>query len=266
MSDAIAQGDESTAIAIKSYFIRGKNALLVRGQFGPVFMDYFVHLMSQGLRNAPEHDEMMKDTLAAIMLHTVSRPQDETTAWTIHMQRPLLNLFATCSTHPGWVSGRVFTEDVADRGKGIFSSQVKRPGHSARQSMVDFDQMDVLEAVEHFYSQSEQRVTRLFRGDDEEMTLISAQPDCDTDWLLALSHEEMELLPETHHLAPMETRAIRFHCGCSLEKLFPLIDRLPEEDLAHIFEDGQATMTCPRCAARHTATVQMFGAWRASRE
>jgi molecular chaperone Hsp33 len=254
--------DESTAIEIKSYFVRGKNALLVRAQFTQVFIDYYVHLMSNNLRNDPEHDALLKDALCAVMLHTCARPQDETVAWTIHLQKPPINLFVTCSTHPGWVSGRVFTEDVRDLGKGMFNAQIKRHGLPARQSMVDFNHMDVLEAVEHFYSQSEQRITRLFRGDDETMTLITAQPDCDEDWLLALDHDELDLLPETHHLAPMETRAIRFHCGCSLDKLFPMINRLPQDDLDHIFEDGVVVMTCPRCAARHSATLDVFRHWQ----
>lgn len=256
--------DEPSIIPVKSYFVRQRNALLVRAKFSPLYMDYYLHLMQHGLRNAPEHDEMLKDVLAAAALHTCSRPQDETIAWTIHLQRPLINLFVTCSTHPGWLSGRVFTEDVRDTGKGIFSAQTKRHGHAARTSMVDFAHMDVLEAVEHYYSQSEQRVTRLFRGEDEEMTLISAQPDCDEEWLLGLTHEEMEMLPETHTLTPMETRGYKLHCGCSVQKLFPVISRLSEEDLDHIFAEGVAKMTCPRCAATHLATREGFSLWLAA--
>jgi molecular chaperone Hsp33 len=229
-------------------------------------MDYYLHLMENELRNAPEHDSLLKDALAAAVLHTCSRPQDETVAWTIHLQRPSINLFVTCSTHPGWVSGRLFTEDIRDLGKGLFSAQIKRHGHSARQSMVDFSNMDVLESVEHFYGQSEQRITRLFRGEDEEVTLITAQPDCDEAWLLSLDTQELEMLPETHQLTPMETRGYMFHCGCSIQKLFPVISRLPDEDLDHIFEDGAARITCPRCAASYTATREAFTTWRASEE
>jgi molecular chaperone Hsp33 len=225
-------------------------------------MDYYLHLMEHHLRYPLEQDQMLKDTLAAVVLHACSRPQDETVAWTIHLQRPLINLFVTCSTHPGWVSGRIFSEDVRDMGKGLFSAQTKRHAHAARQSMVDFTQMDVLEAVEHFYGQSEQRVTRLFRGENDEMTLISAQPDCDEDWLLALDAKELEMLPETHQLAPMETRGYKFHCGCSIEKLFPIIGRLSEDDLDHIFSDGPASITCPRCAAHFSASREQFYAWR----
>jgi molecular chaperone Hsp33 len=128
--------------------------------------------------------------------------------------------------------------------------------------MVDFHGMGVLETVEHFYNQSEQRVTRLFQGDEEEMILITAQPDCDEEWLLSLTYEELEMLPETHTLTLLETREFAFHCGCSLEKLFPLIARLPKDDLDYIFEDGFAKMTCPRCAAVFTADRAAFDLWQ----
>jgi molecular chaperone Hsp33 len=253
--------DEPTVLPVRSYFVRQRNALLVRGKFSDLYMDYYLHLMEHELRYAPEEDGMLKDTLAAVVLHSCSRPQDETVAWTIHLQRPLINLFVTCSTHPGWVSGRVFTEDVRDMGKGLFSAQTKRHAHATRQSMVDFSHMDVLEAIEHFYGQSEQRVTRLFRGENDEMTLVTAQPDCDEEWLLALDAEELEMLPETHHLTLMETRGYKFHCGCSMEKLFPVIGRLPEEDVEHIFNAGPASITCPRCGARFRASREEFRLW-----
>jgi molecular chaperone Hsp33 len=257
----MSASDEPSLVTASSYFIRGRNALLVKASFSDLFMDYYLHLMQWGLKNEAAHDDLLKDALAAVVLHTASRPQDETVAWTIHLQQPRLNLFVTCSTHPNWVSGRVFTEDVRDTGKGMFNAQTKRHGHPARQSMVDFTQMDILESVEHFYGQSEQRVTRLFRGENEELTLISAQPDCDEEWLLGLDAAELATLAETHHLTPMETREFQFHCGCSLEKLFPYIARLPEDDLDHIFAEGDAVMTCPRCAARHIATRDIYNSW-----
>jgi molecular chaperone Hsp33 len=254
--------DEPSKLTVQCYFVRGRNALLVRAKMEPLFIDYYLHLMEQGIQPERDHDLMLKDALAAMALHTASRPQDETTAWTIHFEKPRINLFVTGSTHPGWVSGRIFTEDVREMGKGLFTSQVKRVDHTARQSMVDFHGMGVLETVEHFYNQSEQRVTRLFQGDEEEMILITAQPDCDEEWLLSLTYEELEMLPETHTLTLLETREFAFHCGCSLEKLFPLIARLPQEDLDYIFEDGFAKMTCPRCAAVFTADRAAFDLWQ----
>jgi molecular chaperone Hsp33 len=48
-----------------------------------------------------------------------------------------------------------------------------------------------------------------------------------------------------------------------MERLLPVITRLPKEDLDHIFEDGVAQVTCPRCAAIFRTTKDEFEAWRA---
>jgi molecular chaperone Hsp33 len=207
---------------------------------------------------------MLKDTLAALALHLCSRPQDETTAWTIHVKEPQrANLFVTGSTHPGRVTGRVFTEDVKKEGEALFIAQTLRPNHPTRQSMIEFAGTDVFAGVEAFYTQSEQRLTRLFRLPDEEFIQISAEPDCDEVWLSEITLENVLEIEKNEHLTLLETRGYQFECGCSMERLLPVITRLPKEDLDHIFEDGVAQVTCPRCSAVFRTTKDEFEAWRA---
>lgn len=257
--------EDASVVPVSSFFIRKRNALLVRGAFSPLYMDYYLHQMQHGLKSDRETDDKMKDMLAALALHLCSRPQDEVCAWTINLRHPLRNLFATGGSRPGRVTGRAFTEDVKDNGKNLFITQVHRGSQPTRQSMVEFQGMDILEAVEHFYTQSEQRVTRFFRGEDEEMIMVSAEPDCDEEWLLALEPGDLDHLDQKEHLTPLETRPYVFECGCSVERLYPLLDRLTDDDLAHIFEDGVATITCPRCAAVFKAPKEHFEEWRAQR-
>src|SRR5690606_4864860 len=122
---------------VRSYYVRKRNALLVRGRFSPLYMDYYLHLMQHGLKYDSRLDEMLKDGLAAVALHLCSRPQDETCAWTININDPLMNLFVTGSSRPGRVTGRIFTEDVRDSGKSLFIAQTTRPHMQPRQSMVE---------------------------------------------------------------------------------------------------------------------------------
>ena len=254
--------DETSIVPVRSFFVRHRNALLVRAHFSPVFMDYYLHLMQHGLRNEKPADERFKDLLSAMTLHLCSRPQEEVVAWTVHVQRPLMNLFVTGGSRPGKVTGRVFSEDVKDTGKNLFISMVNRGQEVGRQSMVDFETGDMLAAVEHFYTQSEQRITRFFRGEDEELVMISAEPDCDEQWLLALEQEDLLVIGEKEHLTPLETRGYIFDCGCSVERLYPLINRLTDDDIDHVFADGEATITCPRCAAIFHAPRANFEEWR----
>ena len=82
---------------IESIFVRERNALLIRGQFTPIYTDYYLHLMQHGIRHGEELDSMVKDQLAMLTLHLVARPWAETVAWTTNLRAPRLNLFVTGS-------------------------------------------------------------------------------------------------------------------------------------------------------------------------
>lgn len=252
-----------SVVELRSCFVRKRNALLVRGRFSPLYLDYYLHLMQHGIQHAEPLDQMLKDGLAALALHLCSRPHDEAAAWTIHLKEPQrANLFVTGSTHPGRVTGRIFTEDVKQEGEALFIAQTTRPNQPARQSMIEFRGGDILTAVENFYTSSEQRLTRLFRLSDEEFVQISAEPDCDEIWLTELALENVLELETTEHLTLLETRGYVFECGCSVERLMPIIMRLPQDDLDHIFADGMAVITCPRCGAVFRTPKASFDEWK----
>jgi molecular chaperone Hsp33 len=257
---------ELSVITLHSYFVRGRNALLVRGKFQPLYIDYYLHLMQHGIQQKEKLDDLLKDSLAALTLHLCSRPHDETVAWTVHMKEPQrANLFvtgSTSSTQPGRVTGRIFTEDVKQDGEALFIAQTTRPNHPTRQSMIEFHGSDIFRGVEEFYTTSEQRRTRLFRLPDEEFVQISAEPDCDEIWLSEIQLENVLEIEQNETLTLLETRGYQFECGCSMERLLPIIHRLPKEDLDHIFEDGVAQVTCPRCAAIFRTTKEQFETWR----
>lgn len=253
--------EDSSLVEVRAFYVRQRNALLVRGHFSPLYMDYYLHLLQHSIAQRPALDEQMKDLLAAVTLHACSRPQDETVAWTVNQHRPLANFFATATNRPGRVTGRIFTEDVRDSGKNMFIAQLTRPHHQPRQSMVEFEGNDLLSAVEQFYTQSEQRLTRIFRAEDEEFIMISAEPDCDEEWLSALKFDDVLKLERSEHLTLLETRGFVFECGCSIDRLYPLISRLPQDDIDHIFGDGVAVITCPRCAAVFRAPRNHFDEW-----
>lgn len=252
-----------SANEIRCYFVRKRNCLLVRGRFSSLYMDYYLHLMQHSIKHPERLDAMLKDALAGITLHLASRPHDEGCAWTINIHDPLINIFVTGTTNPGRVTGRLFTEDVKDSGKSLFISQTSRPNMQPRQSMIEFHGKDVFAGVEQFYTQSEQRPTRLFRLPDEDFIQISAEPDADVEWLTGLTEADIPSLDEAEHLTLLETRSYVFDCGCTADRMFPMLTRLSEDDLNYIFEDGAATITCPRCAAVFRTPKSEFDDWKA---
>jgi molecular chaperone Hsp33 len=244
---------------IESIFVRHRNALVLRGQFTPIYTDYYLHLMQHGLRYPGELDQMLKDALAMITLHLTARPWAETIAWTANLRAPRINLFVTGSSLGEAVTGRIFTEDVREPDRNFFYSQTTTvEGNEPRLSTMEVEGRDPIEWVNQFYCQSEQRPARAFRLEDENFVLIAAQPDCDLEWLEALDEEAVKNLTETEETTLLETRRYRFHCGCTLEKILPVLggwrDR-PDE----LFEGADSiSIECPRCAAKYSVTRDMI--------
>ena len=244
---------------VESVFVRHRNALVLRGQFTPIYTDYYLHLMQHGIRHPPELDQMLKDALTMQVLHLTARPWAETIAWTVNLRAPRLNLFVTGSSTDESVAGRVFTEDVREPDRNFFYSQTTSPNLSEpRTSTLEVEGKDPIHWISQFYHQSEQRFARAFRLDDENFALVAAQPDCDMVWLESLDEDAVEEIDTKEETKLLETRRFRFHCGCTLEKILPVLggwrDRLDE-----LFEDADTIkIQCPRCAAGYRITKDML--------
>ncbi|MEM9015860.1 MAG: Hsp33 family molecular chaperone HslO [Verrucomicrobiota bacterium] len=251
------------SVEIRCYFVRGRNALVARGEFSPIYTDYYLHLMQHQLRYPEDQDQILKDGLAAMTLHLASRPWNEAVAWTLSWQDPPLNVFVTGSNRQGNVTGRVFSEDVKKRDSNLFFAQVTADGEGARQSMVEVSELDLFHAGEQYYGQSEQRLGRYFRHGTEDFVLVTAQPDCDETWLAGLDDAAIRKLDEAEELSLLEKREYRFDCGCSQEKLFPLISSMASETVEELFGDSEVIpASCPRCGARYVVTREALEAYR----
>ena len=59
-------GSEETSqgLPVRSYFVRARNALVARADFGELYVDYYLHQGQYGYHHAPEHDGLLKEALA----------------------------------------------------------------------------------------------------------------------------------------------------------------------------------------------------------
>jgi molecular chaperone Hsp33 len=245
---------------IESVFVRKRNALVLRGCFTPIYTDYYLHLMQHGIRHAPELDQMLKDALAMLTLHLVARPWAETIAWTANLRAPRVNLFVTGSSKDENIVGRIFSQDVREPDRNLFYSQTTTPNLTEpRTSTLEVEGKDPVRWVSDFYDQSEQRPARAFRLEDEHFVLVAAQPDCDLEWFESLDEAAVAGIDTGEETSVLETRRFRFHCGCTLDRILPVLggwrDRLDD-----LFEDADVIrLECPRCAARYKVTRDMLG-------
>ncbi len=262
MPETTPPNTNDAGLEVRTHYVRSRNALLARAEFSDLYVDYYLHLSEQKLRPAPEHDAMFKRALAAYVLHSASRPWNELTAWTINFQKPLVNIFLTGDNETGAVTGRVFDEDVKELPENIFYADVVRGRGEKRRSAVNFEGADPLAAVERFYAQSEQRMTRLFQLGEEEFAMLTEHPDCDLAWLRGLTVEDVRALAEKETLAPMERRIYRWHCGCNPERMMEVLAPTMRQDPEGLFGDEEKIeIRCPRCGARYAITREAMEAF-----
>lgn len=262
MPDPIEDAPEG--VEVRCYFVRGRNALVTRGEFSPLYVDYYLHLAGHQIRPEPRPDELLKELLAAITLHAASRPWNETAAWTLHFQEPLLNLFASAASLPGQVVGQQFTENVRPVEQNLIYADVVRGTDPVRRSVVDFTGDSPFHAAEALYAQSEQRPGRFFRYDAEDFLFLSAQPDCDLAWLESLTDASIRTLDQTEELSLLETRRYGWRCGCHQGRLLEMLDRSAAGRLDDLFEgDDSLRVGCPRCGGRYVITREALEAYSA---
>ncbi|MEO7598034.1 MAG: Hsp33 family molecular chaperone HslO, partial [Opitutus sp.] len=162
----------------------------------------------------------------------------------------------------GAVAGRVFEENVKELPENIFYSDIVTVGQPKRRSAVSFGGADPIKAAEKFYAQSEQRTARYFQLADEEFALITEHPDCDVNWLNALTVEQVRTLESTETLVAVERRVYRWHCGCNQERMLEVLAPTMKQDAQGLFgEDEKIEIRCPRCGARYAITREAMEAF-----
>ena len=261
MEEKTEQPKDSLGLEVRTYFVRGRNALVARADFGELFVDYYLHQGQMGRQNRAAEDTMIKEALAALTLHCASRPRNETTAWTIHFTDPLVNLFVTGDNNSGTVVGQLFIEDVKNDGRHLFMSDTVRGSTPPRRSVVELKDVDVFPSVERYYDQSEQRPARLFRHGEEDFVMVSAQPDCDMAWFDALDDAAIRAMDQSETLTLLEKRYYRWECGCNERRMMDILTAPMKQDADALFGDEPVVrMSCPRCGARYMITREAMEA------
>jgi len=259
MSDPENSADPG--IEVRTYFARGRNALVARAEFSELYTAFYLHRMDCGNRLEGSSDQLLRDALAAVTLHSASRPWKETVAWTVNFQTPLANVFVSGNNRLGTVVGNVFTENVKTAPHSLFYADIVSESLPPRRSVVEFSGQDFLRAVETFYLQSEQRPARFFRYDDEDLVMVTAQPDADLEWMRSLDEDAIRRLDRDVELGLLEKRRYRFECGCNQNQMLAMLAPVMRKHPDDLFQGEEIIrIHCPRCGARHTITRESLEA------
>jgi molecular chaperone Hsp33 len=257
-----AEPQEAGEVRVECRFVRERNALLCAGDFGPMFMDCYLHLGQNSVVLAGGADEQLKLLVATLTLHAAAQPRAVTCAWTLHLESERLNVFAVAENPTGNVTGQVFADHVREMGSSVLHSETASADGLRRRSSVDLPRPGLLAAAEAYYEQSEQRAARYFDMGGDQFALLAAQPDCDEEWLKNAHIDEIRRLAEDSSSAPLETRVYRFCCGCTPERIAKAIWPALSGDLEGVFgDDEHIRVSCPRCGSKHEIARELFAAF-----
>lgn len=237
-------------------FVRNRNVLLTHGDFQPLFERWHRHHDRHGLDLEPAQANRFEDALAAFVLHLAGQPRNRHMSWTINLGKPPVNLFLGGSTYDGTVTGRLFTENVAEFNQGQFYQESYAAGKGPFRSHATFDGGDVLDAVAQYYAASEQRPARIFHLGGCKFAMAHAHPDYDEGWFTSLTTDIVADIAKKEELGKIESREFGWSCGCETPgRLLGALAPAYKSNPAGMFGDADSIeVRCPRCAARHTVT------------
>ena len=208
-----------------------------------------------------------RDALAAVTLHSASRPWKEMVAWTVNFQDPLVNVFVSGNNTLGTVVGNVFTENVKASTTGALLRRHHFRQCAAAPQRRGIFRRGISRGGETFYLQSEQRLARFFRYEEEDLVMVMAQPDADLDWIKALDEQAIRRLDKDVELGLLEKRRYRFECGCNQEQMLAMLAPVMRQQPDELFQGEEIIrIHCPRCGARHTITREPLEAHVAKSE
>jgi molecular chaperone Hsp33 len=265
MSDP--ENSTDPGIEVRTYFARGRNVLVARAEFSELYAALYLHRMDCGEQLEASYEQLLRDALSAVTLHSASRPWNEMVAWTVNFQTPLVNVFVSGNNRVGSVVGNIFTENVKTAPHNLFYADTVAENLPPRRSVAEFAGVDFLQAVETFYLQSEQRPARFFRYDEEDLVMVTAQPGADLLWMGALDEVAIRRLDKDVELSLLERRRYRFECGCDQSQMLAMLAPVMRKQPDDLFQGEEVIrIHCPRCGARHTITRESLEAYVATKK
>ncbi|MEE3176043.1 MAG: Hsp33 family molecular chaperone HslO, partial [Verrucomicrobiota bacterium] len=159
-----------------------------------------------------------------------------------------MNLFVTGNSNEGNIIGRTFTEGIRDDKRNLFINQINNFPKEPRRSAIDFKaSASIFQIIQEYKKQSEQRLVKFFNYSEEEFVFISAQPECDEDWLLSLNDEAIRSLDKDEELSLLEKRHYSYRCGCTKERIITALATTSKDEV--LGNKESVNIECPRCAA-----------------
>ena len=245
-----------------SDYLREREVFLIQIDMSEYLLDYYHQRRDLAPSTSRAHDTRLKDLIACFAIHLTARTALETHGWTLHIvsEEPY-SLFVTGSTGEidpagiarGFLVGHILTDHIRHSDTNALHAQCTYRGNTFR-SYVPSESAGIVDMVEAFYRQSEQRPIRILLSETSDTAIgLAALPGYDPAWFESVDLRTLAAAEGGADRTRMRSCAFTFTCECSAEKLAPFFRALGEGGINELYgEDEELVITCPRCGRRMT--------------
>lgn len=247
------------AALVRRWILPDQKVMLARGDFSALFAAWHEHADRWDLPLDGLGEIMMHQGLAGAALQLSFRVPEETTAWTLNVQRPPANLFVTGGGPEHTLTGRYYADGVEETGFNRLFVQRAHPHAEHQRSVSQVEGIDVLDIYEQFFRRSEQVAARFLEHDAVDYSMVLGLPDAEVEWVSGLESLDIDGLQAGAEL--LDEQKFVLHCGCSADRVAGTLARMFANQADEFFAGSPVVEAlCPRCGARHLLDRETFDA------
>jgi len=203
-----------------------------------------------------EVDKSAKRMFAATGLAAISLAERESWGWSLALPGGF-GMFAAIEPE-GMTCGKVMK---TPKDKAVVAVQRQKPAEEPTQSYFTPRSSDPVRAVEQYFEDSDQTLTRMAVTDDYRCFLVRAMPGGDFSKVKDLSDDELVELCERKvkegNLKRLNEVLVFYECRCNDEMILNMITSLPTAQRKELWGDlPKLEIACPRCGRDYTLNRQ----------
>ncbi|NLA75971.1 MAG: Hsp33 family molecular chaperone HslO [Deltaproteobacteria bacterium] len=199
-----------------------------------------------------EKKTMLFRMFAAAGLAAVSLPEAEYWGWSVTFSG--LNTGIFCGVEPnGMMCGTLLKSNPERNLVAVQRQAINAPATQSRFSLFTHDPV---EAVEHYFAESEQTLIRIAVDDTGKGVLLRPLPGGRFDEIEGLT--DSELISRCYGMANkgkitlLHEMLFFYECPCSIQIIDKMIKSLPEDQQKTLWRDlDHLEVLCPRCSRKY---------------
>lgn len=230
--------------------------IVVTGEASEIWKGYDAYCKRYSIPKSDEKSTIMLGRLfASAGLAAVSLPDPEWWGWSITFPDSATGLF--CGVEPnGMMCGTILKSDSS---RNLVAVQRQAKGSPLTQSRFSLLTHDPVEAIEHYFEESDQTLIRIAVDNNGKGSLLRPLPGGSFEDIDGLGDDEIIArcfqMAENEEIKKLDEMLLFYDCPCNLQQIAIMLESLPEDQQKELWGNLEALeVSCPRCGRNYTVS------------